>query len=149
MTSSCSGSTPFFTLKRSNSQTKTQVVLKQSPRPVVAVPAVLPAGQVVVVAYDGSLHAARTLQMLQILGLESSQEVHVVCVDPDQEHADRCVERAIAFLHSHHITARYGVRACAAAPADVLLEHVHQVQASLLVVEPTAGQPSGSSSRAP
>jgi nucleotide-binding universal stress UspA family protein len=60
--------------------------------------------------------------------------VHVVCVDPDQEHADRCVERAVAFLHSHHTVAQAYARATEAAPADVLLEHVHQVQASLLVV---------------
>jgi hypothetical protein len=26
-----------------------------------------------------------------------------VCVDPDQEHADRCIERTVAFLQSHHI----------------------------------------------
>ena len=111
-----------------------EVVLKQSPRPVVAVPAALPAGQAVVVAYDGSLHAARALQMLQVLGLEGSQEVHVVCVDPDQEQADLCVERAVAFLHSHHIAVQAYARATEAAPADVLLEHVHQVQASLLVM---------------
>jgi nucleotide-binding universal stress UspA family protein len=72
--------------------------------------------------------------MLQVLGLEGSQEVHVVCVDPDQEHADRCVERAVAFLHSHHIVAQAHARATAAAPAQVLLEYVHQVQASLLVM---------------
>jgi nucleotide-binding universal stress UspA family protein len=111
-----------------------QVVLKQSPRPVVAVPAALPTGQVVVVAYDGSLHAARTLQTLQVLGLAGSQEVHVVCVDPDQAHADYCVERAVAFLHSHQMVAQAYARATKAAPADVLLEHVHQVQASLLVM---------------
>ena len=110
------------------------VVLKQSPRPVVAVPAALPEGRTVVVAYDGSLHAARALQMLQVLGLEDAQEVHVVCVDPDQEHADRSAERAVAFLHSHHVAARAYARATTAAPAHVLLEHVHQVQASLLVM---------------
>ena len=111
-----------------------QVVLKQSPRPVVAVPAALPKEQAVVVAYDGSLHAARSLQMLQVLGLEGSQEVHVMCIDPDQEHANHCVERAVAFLHSHHIVAQPYARATEAAPADVLLEHLHQVQASLLVM---------------
>jgi nucleotide-binding universal stress UspA family protein len=110
------------------------VVLKQSPRPVVAVPATLPAGHVIVVAYDGSPHAARALQMLQIIGLEGSQEVHVVCVDPHQEQADRCVEHAVAFLQSHHIMAHAYALATAAAPARVLLEHVHQVKASLLVM---------------
>ena len=111
-----------------------QVVLKQSPRPVVAVPAALPEGRTVVVAYDGSLHAARALHMLQVLELADSQDVHVVCVDPHQEHADRCVERAVAFLHSHHIVAQAHARVTEAAPAHVLLEHVHQVQASLLVM---------------
>ena len=111
-----------------------QVVLKQSPRPVVAVPAALPEGRTVVVAYDGSLHAARALHMLQVLELADSQDVHVVCVDPDQEHADRCVERAVAFLHSHHIMAQAYARATEAAPAHILLEHVHQVQARLLVM---------------
>jgi nucleotide-binding universal stress UspA family protein len=111
-----------------------QVVLKQSPCPVVAVPATRPEGRTVVVAYDGSLHAARALHMLQVLGLEGSQEVHVVCVDPEQEHADRCVERAVAFLHSHHIVAQAYARATTAAPAHMILEHVHQVQASLLVM---------------
>jgi nucleotide-binding universal stress UspA family protein len=72
--------------------------------------------------------------MFQVLGLEGSQEVHVVCVDPDQEHADHCVERAVAFLRSHHIVARAYARATTAAPANVLLEHLHLVQASLLVM---------------
>jgi nucleotide-binding universal stress UspA family protein len=110
------------------------IVLKQSPRPVVAVPATLPAGRTVVVAYDGSPHAARALHMLQVLGLEGSQEVHVVCVDPQQEHADRCLERAVAFLHSHHIGAQAHARVTEVTPAHVLLEYVHQVQASLLVM---------------
>ena len=114
--------------------TTLDAVLKQSPRPVVAVPATLYEGRVVVVAYDGGPHAVRALQMFQALGLDISQEVHVVCVDPDQEHADRCVERAVAFLHSHHIVAQAYAYATAAAPAHVLLEHVHQVQASLLIM---------------
>ena len=71
-------------------------VLKHSPRPVVAVPATLPEGRAVVVAYDGSLHAARALHMFQAVGLDSSQDVHVVCVGPAQEHAAQCVERAVA-----------------------------------------------------
>src|SRR5919108_1298465 len=54
------------------------IVLKQSPRPVVAVPATLPEGRAVVVAYDGSAHAARALQMFQAIELDEDREVHVV-----------------------------------------------------------------------
>ena len=87
-----------------------------------------------VVAYDGSLQATRALQMFQVIGLESSQEVHVVCVDPDQEYAAHCVERAVEFLHGHHVTAQAYARDTGAAPAHVLLEHVQQVQAGLLAM---------------
>ena len=109
-------------------------VLKHSPRPVVAVPATLPEGRAVVVAYDGSLHAARALHMFQAVGLDSSQDVHVVCVGPDQEHAAQCVERAVAFLQGHNIVAQAHALATSASPAQVILEHVLQVNASLLVM---------------
>jgi nucleotide-binding universal stress UspA family protein len=72
--------------------------------------------------------------MFQALGLAISQEVHIVCVDAAQERADRCVERAVAFLHSHDIVAQAYACVTAAAPAHVLLEHVHQVQARVLVM---------------
>ncbi len=109
-------------------------VLKQSPRPVVAVPATLPEGRAVVVAYDGSLHAARALQMFQAVELDEVQEVHVVCVDSHQEQADLCVARAVAFLQGHHMVAQAHALATSASPAEVLLEYVHQVQARLLVM---------------
>jgi nucleotide-binding universal stress UspA family protein len=109
-------------------------VLKHNSRPVVAVPVPLPEGWVAVVAYDGSLHAARALQMLQAVGLADSHEVHVVCVAPHQEQADLCVERAVTFLQGHNIVAHAHALATSASPAHVILEHVQQVEASLLVM---------------
>jgi nucleotide-binding universal stress UspA family protein len=109
-------------------------VLKQSPRPVVTVPLTLPAGQVVMIAYDGSPQATRALQMFQAVWLDSSHEAHVVCVDPHQEHAVRCVERAVEFLQRHHIAVQAHAIATSASPAHVLLEQVQQVGASLLVM---------------
>ena len=109
-------------------------VLKQSPRPVVTVPRTLPAGQVVVVAYDGSPQATRALQMFQAVWLDNSHEVHVVCVDPAQEHAAQCVERAADFLQRHDVVVQAHALATSASPAHVLLEQVQQVGASLLVM---------------
>ena len=114
--------------------TTLDTVLKQSPRPVVAVPATLPAGRVVVVAYDGSLHAVRALQMFQALGVVDSYEVHVVCVDAHKEKADLCVERAVTFLQGHNIVAQAHALATPESPAHVLLQYVQQVQAGLLVM---------------
>jgi nucleotide-binding universal stress UspA family protein len=60
------------------------IIVKQSPCPIVAVPATLPEGRAAVVAYDGSAHATRALHMFQTLGLASAYEVHVVCVDDEE-----------------------------------------------------------------
>jgi nucleotide-binding universal stress UspA family protein len=108
--------------------------VKQSPCPVVAVPTTLPEGRAAVIAYDGSLHATRALHMFQALGLNSSYDVHVVCVDPQQERATHCTERAVAFLQGHNIVAQTHALVTSGSPAHVLLEQVQQVDASLLVM---------------
>jgi nucleotide-binding universal stress UspA family protein len=121
--------------------TTLSVVVKQSPCPVVAVPATLPEGQAVIIAYDGSPHATRALHMFQTLGLASAYDVHVVCVDAQQKHAACCAERAVAFLQGHNIVAQAHVCATSASPAHVLLEHVQQLKASLLVMGSSARSP--------
>ena len=114
--------------------TTLNTVLKQSLRPVVAVPATLPTGQVVVVAYDGSPHAVRALQMFQALGLDDSHAVHVVCVDADKEKAALCVKRAVTFLQGHNVAAQAHTLATSKSPAHVLLQYAQQGQADLLVM---------------
>lgn len=117
------------------------VVVKQSPCPVVAVPATLPEGRAVLIAYDGSAPATRALHMFQALGLDGAHEVHVVCVDAHKEKAHLCVERAVTFLQGHNVVAQAHALATSESPAHALLQYVHQVQAGLLVM--------GSSGRSP
>jgi nucleotide-binding universal stress UspA family protein len=110
-------------------------VVRQSPRPVVAVPAtLLPEGGSVVVAYDGSLHATRALQMFQTVGLDLSCDVHVVCVDSQQGRAARCAEYAVAYLKAHNIKAQPYALATSASPAGAILEQAHKLQATLIVM---------------
>src|SRR5215471_15925442 len=111
--------------------TTLNTVLKQSLRPVVAVPATLPTGQVVVVAYDGSPHTVRALQMFQALGLDDAHAVHVVCVDADKEKAALCVKRAVTFLQGHTVAAQAHTLAISKSPAHVLLQYAQQGQADL------------------
>jgi nucleotide-binding universal stress UspA family protein len=117
------------------------VVVKHSPCPIVAVPATLIEGHAVIIAYDGSPQATRALHMFQALGLDNACDVHVVCVDAQQKHAACCAERAVAFLQGHNIVAQAHICATSASPAHVLLEHVQQLKAGLLVM--------GSSGRSP
>jgi len=114
-------------------------VLAESPRPVVAVPDEPPGGEAVVVAYDGSLQAARALASFEASGLGLGREIHVVSVACDRKDAARRADRAIEFLKSHGLDAiSYPVDA--ARPPEVLLEMIRLCDPGLLVMG-AYGQP--------
>ena len=43
--------------------------------------------------------------MFQAVELDEAHDVLVICIDLRQEQADRCVERAVAFLQEHNMVA--------------------------------------------
>jgi nucleotide-binding universal stress UspA family protein len=115
-------------------------VLKDSPRPVVIVPPGPVGGEAVVVAYDGSLQAARALATFEATGLGRDREVEVVSVGPDAAEPSRCADRAAEFLRSHGVAARALPLASGGPPAAAILERVRQRGAGLLVMG-AYGQP--------
>lgn len=108
-------------------------MLKNSPRPVVTVPEKLPEGKSVVIAYDGSLQAARTLQALLGLGLAGTQEVHVISVHSDRGEAAIWADRAAEFLRLHEVTAHVHPLE-SSSPAQVIQEQAKQLGAELVVM---------------
>ncbi len=118
-------------------------VLKDSPRPVVVVPETWEAaGRAVVVAYDGSLQAARALAAFEATGLGASEAVHVVSVAASKDEAAALGERAVAFLRLHEINAELHPLAASdvARPAPRLLDQARRLDAGLLVMG-AYGQP--------
>lgn len=80
--------------------------LRHSPRPVVVVPRHLQGGQGVLVAYDGSLQAARALQALVAGTLARLGPITVIGVHRDPENAaGEHVDRAVEYLAGHGLTA--------------------------------------------
>jgi nucleotide-binding universal stress UspA family protein len=127
-----------FATQEDPCETLTQV-LKHTPRPVVTVPETLGGGSSVVIAYDGSLQAARALHLFQASGLAGSQDVHVVTVGDTRVEAARHADRAVEFLRFHTIQAH--PHALEAAPAaEVILAQAQQLEARLLVMG-AYGQP--------
>jgi nucleotide-binding universal stress UspA family protein len=120
-------------------------VLKESPRPVIAVPARLDLnpdepGRTVMVAYDGSVQSARALHEFQNSGLAGSLPTVVVSVHPERGEAARAAERAIDYLRFHGIRADARAVASSEPPARVLLEEAKQ-RDSVLIVMGSYGQP--------
>ena len=87
-----------FTARDDDSDEILKKVLKNTPRPIVVVPATpFPDGPIVI-AYDGSLQAARALAAFQTTGLGESREVHIISVDASAAVAAQHAERARKFL---------------------------------------------------
>lgn len=123
---------------RDKSDTTLRKILKRSPRPVVAVPRESPAGNAVVVAYDGSAPAARALQAFRALELTRSDPIHIVAVDTDHAAAVRHAERAIDYLSFHGIRAQRHIVE-SSSPATAIMETAQSLCAGLVVMG-TSGQ---------
>ena len=81
-------------------------VLRDACRPVVVVPKSDVLGREILVAYDGSVQAARTLHAFIATGLHELGDVLVVCVDSHSSvNAARTADRAVEFLRFHDVQA--------------------------------------------
>jgi nucleotide-binding universal stress UspA family protein len=108
-------------------------LLKSTPRPVVTAPEKLEDGTSVVIAYDGSVEAARALQAFQLSGLARNKEVNIVTVGDSHVEAASHADRAMEFLAFHEIKAREHV--LVSAPVDkAILNQARQLNAELIVM---------------
>lgn len=120
-------------------------VLKNSPRPVIAVPARLDLnpeepGHTVMVAYDGSLQAARALHAFQTSGIAGILPTIVVSVNSEHDEASRTAERAIDYLRFHDIKAQACAITSSDDPARVVLAQAREHK-SVMIVMGGYGQP--------
>lgn len=109
-------------------------VLKHTPRPLVMVPRSLRTGTSILVAYDGSLQAARALHAFETLGLAGTEEVHVVTVGDQQADTFAHAERARDYLHNHDRKAQRHTIVTSAHPAEVLAEQARRLDAGVIVI---------------
>jgi nucleotide-binding universal stress UspA family protein len=109
-------------------------VLRGSPRPVVIVPRELPEGEGVLVAYGGGREAARTLQMLQLLGLARGEIIDVVTIRREKAEAEALTRLAGDFLTAHGAAHRLHPIVSDAAAGDALLDAVRRMRPRLVAI---------------
>jgi len=110
-------------------------ILRRNPRPAIVTPAIARWGKNVVVAYDGSVQAARAIAAFVGSGFERETEVHVVSYGADLATAREVASWAAAFLkrHGFSVVTHAGVES-GAAVAERILAHCGQLEAKLLVM---------------
>jgi nucleotide-binding universal stress UspA family protein len=110
-------------------------LLRNPPRPVVAVPPTSLGGEDVLVAYDGSATAARALQAAVETGLLSSGHVHVLSIDAnDKVVASKTAQRAVEFLDFHGVSARSVPIHSGDSPSQLILDEALGRQVGLIVM---------------
>ncbi len=114
-------------------------VLRDSPRPVVVVPTTMDEEGPVVIAYDGSLQAARALAAFEATGLGQVGDIHVTSVGATAREAAERARRASEYLSRHKIDS-VSHTSSSREPAEVILDQVRRLKAGLLVMG-AYGQP--------
>lgn len=115
-------------------------ILRATPRPVIAVAERIDQGESVVIAFDGSLQAARTLQAFEATGWARNRAIHVVSVPDGSVEAVQCAQRAVEFLDYHGIRATPHIAKGGSKTAEQIIEHARRLDAGLLVMG-AYGQP--------
>ncbi len=134
------GSRFRFTTRDNEPDDTVRKVLKNAPRPIVVVPTTPAPDGPIVIAYDGSLQAARALAAFEATGLAESGQVHIVCVAVSGNGGALGAERARQFLSLHKIEAKVDLLESSGSPAPLILQRVKELGAGLLVMG-AYGQP--------
>lgn len=117
-----------------------RAVVRDCPRPVVAVSATDVGPGPVLVAYDGSPQAARALYGFAESQIESSMPIYVVTLGPNRINAGKTAHRAIEYLDAHGLMAEPMVIVTREPPGEILLEKEKELSAGLIVMG-AYGQP--------
>jgi nucleotide-binding universal stress UspA family protein len=100
---------------------------------VVAVPLNPVVGRDIVIAYDGSLQAARAVQAFQATGLGVGRPVHVVHIGNGSGAGSPHACRSVEFLITHGITASFHNVRAADSVAHELVGACRELRAGLVV----------------
>jgi nucleotide-binding universal stress UspA family protein len=109
-------------------------VLRQSLRPVVAVPKRWKDKPRTLIAYNGSRESDRALQAFEALGLGSGCDIQVASFDSSRDEAERLTEQAVEFLQLHGLKAIAHASRLTDQPGAMILEHARKMDSGLIVM---------------
>jgi nucleotide-binding universal stress UspA family protein len=99
-------------------------LLSTTPRPLIVCPEELPAGENVLVAYDGSLPAMRAVQIFALLAVGIARPVQVISVDPSQDVAAARAAKAADYLRVHGHQVDVSPVVSRAKPTEALISEI-------------------------
>lgn len=132
--------TPSDLGSRSTPSETLMEILRRTPRPVVLAARKIPNCSNVIIAYDGSVQAARTLQSFVSSGLCHGHPLHLVGISDSPVAMHQTLGKALDFLTAHCLKAETHSLPIGNGVADSLINFVEKVPAGMMVIG-AYGQP--------
>lgn len=109
-------------------------LLLTTPRPLIVCPDDLPAGENVIVAYDGSLPSMRAVQIFALLTVGMARPVQVISVDASADVAAGRASRAADYLRAHGHEVEASPIVSPAKPLNALIDEIAKRKVGTLVM---------------
>lgn len=109
-------------------------LLKNGPRPLIVTSGTTHAPSHIAIAYDGSVPAARALQLFVLLGIAADAEITVLSAHEESEMATRHVEQAGAYLALHGLSPKPLTLVSAADSAELIAVQANAIGADMVVM---------------
>lgn len=109
-------------------------LIRDNPRPIVVVTSDIEVDTSVLIAYDGSLQAARALHMYLLLGIGRGKTVKILSIAKKHKDAEKVALRAKEMCAVHGVEAEIDAVASRSAPEDVIRKKAEEHGATMVVL---------------
>lgn len=109
-------------------------LLLLTPRPVIICPGEIGSADEIMIAYDGSVAAMRTVQIFALLGVGQGKRLRVTSIDTRQELAVRRTAAAASYLRSHGYDVETNPITSGADPTEVLKVEIASQKIGTLIM---------------
>lgn len=111
-------------------------IARDNPRPIILVPSDLPKTQSnrIMVAFDGSMQASRSLQLFLLLGLAHKKELHIVAGHKYLDKAEILAKRALTLCEAYGVKTIQHPFQMSGSAAESLIKHAQDLDVSMMVV---------------
>lgn len=109
-------------------------IIRDNPRPTIVVTSDYEVDKKVLIAYDGSLQAARALHMYLLLGIGKGHKVHILSISKKQKDAVAVALRATEMCRLHGVEAEYEGVTSKNLPEVVIQKKAKEIGATMVVL---------------
>lgn len=109
-------------------------IIRDNPRPIVVVTSDFDVDKKVLVAYDGSLQAARALHIYLLLGIGQGQTVHILSIGKEQKEALEVANRAKVMCELHGVNAEVEGVTSSSSVEDVIMKKAKDLKVTMVVL---------------